>query len=129
MQTNHSITFTVPGAPVPKGRPRTGARGNTYTPDSTRTYEAVVASHALAAVRRWNWPMRYEGPLKVSLSFVMPNRRRVDCDNLCKGVLDSLNRLLYADDSQSLEMHAYKSVDADAPRVEVRVDSMPEEVQ
>ena len=40
--------FTVPGPPVPKGRPRLGKGGHVFTPDQTRAYERKVALLALA---------------------------------------------------------------------------------
>lgn len=36
------ISFTIEGVPVPKGRPRFTRSGHTYTPDTTRKYEALV---------------------------------------------------------------------------------------
>ena len=36
------VLFTVPGVPVPKGRPRVTRAGITYTPRETLNYEAQV---------------------------------------------------------------------------------------
>ena len=36
------VTFTVPGIPVGKGRPRFMKNGHTYTPQKTREYENKV---------------------------------------------------------------------------------------
>jgi Holliday junction resolvase RusA-like endonuclease len=39
------VKFTVPGRPIPKGRPRLGIRGRkayVYTPPETREYEKIV---------------------------------------------------------------------------------------
>jgi hypothetical protein len=41
--------FTVPGAPRPKGRARVTRSGHAYTPGRTRSYEALVATVAMAA--------------------------------------------------------------------------------
>ena len=49
------VCFTVPGAPVPKGRPKFARRGKfvtTYTPAATASYENLVkvtAQQAMAA--------------------------------------------------------------------------------
>ena len=49
-----SWTFTVPGQPVPKGRPRTVSRdgkSHTYTPKRTKAYELLAG----AALVYWAW--------------------------------------------------------------------------
>ena len=38
-----TYTFTVPGLPVCKERPRVGKYGNLYTPSKTKAYEEQVA--------------------------------------------------------------------------------------
>lgn len=41
------VSFTIPGEPQGKGRPKFARRGNfvqTYTPKKTRTYEDIVAN-------------------------------------------------------------------------------------
>ena len=46
------ISFTIPGSPVGKGRPRVSVRGgyaHAYTPEKTRTYEARVRGY------KWGW--------------------------------------------------------------------------
>lgn len=42
------IEFTVPGAPVGKGRPRFMKNGHTYTPQKTRDYEGKVVQFPAA---------------------------------------------------------------------------------
>lgn len=37
-----SISFSVPGEPVGKGRPRFTRTGHTYTPGKTESYESLV---------------------------------------------------------------------------------------
>lgn len=48
-----------------------------------------------------------EGPLKVTLSLYRPQKRG-DIDNPTKGCLDSMNGFIYEDDSQIIELHAYR---------------------
>ena len=46
-----AVEFTVPGAPVGKGRPRMAA-GRMYTPAKTASYESLVAYAAAVAMRK-----------------------------------------------------------------------------
>lgn len=94
-----SASFTVPGEPTSKARPRVTRKGNTYTPASTvRAEEAVrsaylVAGHGMIA-----------GPDQVvSAHFTFHRYERMvrDADNLIKVVLDALNGIAYPDDSQA----------------------------
>ena len=52
------VTFTVPGIPVGKGRPRFMKNGHTYTPQKTRDYEDKVVQ--LATTARWCWSCAYD---------------------------------------------------------------------
>lgn len=45
-----SISFTVPGKPRPKERPRLGKGGFAYTPAKTQVYEALIARKAKEAM-------------------------------------------------------------------------------
>lgn len=115
------VSFWVPGAPVPKARPRFSSRGGvarTYTPAKTRAYEARVADAGRAALCG-AWPL--QGPLKAVVRVHLPALKsgpkahrsapptgRPDLDNVVKAVLDALNGVLYADDSQVVTLKAYK---------------------
>ena len=116
------ITFTVLGAPVPKGRPRVVARrrkgGGMFpvaiTPERTVQWEQAVRR---AAEQARITPMT--GPVRLTCAFFLPTRRRVDIDNLGKAVMDALNGIAFADDSQVFELATSKRLDAKAPRVVV----------
>ena len=114
-------TFTVPGNPKPKERPRFG-RGRGYTTEATRAAEARVASSF-----RDNLGLRHTiespvtGPLRVRLRFFRDNMRRVDLDNLSKIPLDALNGLAWGDDSQIVSLIASKHLDRDSPRTEIEL--------
>lgn len=88
----------VPGEPVPKGRPRLARGGRTYTPKRTLKWEACIASGAKAWLAAGGKP--FDGPVVLTAWFSMPTRRRADVDNLAKCVMDALNDIVYADDSQ-----------------------------
>lgn len=101
----------IPGAPVPKGRPRVTVRGGQargYTPRRTSDAEARIRLAASGCE-----PMA--GPLRVDAVFVLPRPgrlkparhpggllwcpRRPDVDNLRKLLLDGLSSL-WGDDAQ-----------------------------
>ncbi|GAF89649.1 unnamed protein product, partial [marine sediment metagenome] len=106
-------TFTVPGEPVPKLRPRTVRKGGlrTFTPAKTLEYEAKVKLCAMAAGCR-----RIEGPVYVKAEFYFAvaksNERKrkpvkggwydgvVDGDNVWKALLDGMQGVCYSDDRQ-----------------------------
>jgi len=83
---NYSIT--VPGRPVPKGRPRLARNGGVYTPKTTVEYETTIANA---------WYEKYgatelEGNLEVWCYFSTDRHAKQDVDNLAKSVLDGLQR-------------------------------------
>ena len=56
---------------------------------------------------------------------VHKDRRRRDNDNITKTIKDALNGIAYVDDSQVAEEHFYRSIDRDAPRVEIVIEVLP----
>ena len=86
MDKNYSIT--VPGRPVPKGRPRLARNGHVFTPETTVAFEIKVANA---------WYEKYgatelEGNLEVFCYFATDRHGKQDVDNLAKSVLDGLER-------------------------------------
>jgi crossover junction endodeoxyribonuclease RusA len=80
-----------------------------------RRYKEEAGMVALAAGVR---PV--DGPVALLLTFYRPEKRG-DLDGRFKGLLDALNGIAYRDDSQVVELHAYRRDDAANPRVEVQV--------
>ena len=120
------ITFKIIGNPHAKGRPRfsrAGAFVKTYTDAETKAYEKLVAFFAKQA-------MGLSEPLKTALEaylyFSIPipksySKKRTeaclsglerpmkkDLDNLCKSVLDGMNKIVYEDDGQIVALHCTK---------------------
>ena len=86
MDKHYSIT--VPGRPVPKGRPRLARNGHVFTPETTVAFEIKVANA---------WYEKYgatelEGNLEVFCYFATDRHGKQDVDNLAKSVLDGLER-------------------------------------
>lgn len=113
--------ITVPGKPVPKGRPRATKQGRIYTPRETVTAEAWVRMCCVDQVGR---PCT-TGPVRVRVEAVVPypanprDRRaaeegrkqptsRPDLDNTVKLALDALNGIAWADDSAIVSLEAVK---------------------
>jgi Holliday junction resolvase RusA-like endonuclease len=112
------VAFSIPGEPFPKERPRV-VKGHAFTPKKTLARErAVGLAFKVAAPRGWK-PLT--GPVALSMRFCRSTRQRVDLDNLAKSILDGLNGIAFADDSQIVELLAVKAVDPEAPGTWVEV--------
>lgn len=77
-----------------------------------RVLTRLVASSACHEIER--------GAIAVDISVYRPQQRG-DLDNVLKALLDSLNGVLWVDDSQIVELHAYRYDDRHNPRVELRI--------
>ena len=130
-----SHTFTIPGQPVAKGRPRFSAKhGRTFTPAKTRNWEAFAA---WTLSEQWTGePLRCAVTVRIVAVFQRPKAKvwktrlmpryphtgRPDADNIAKAVSDALEKagVLY-NDSQVWDLHVVKMVaDGDEqPHVEV----------
>ena len=123
-----TITFTIPGPPQGKERPRvvrdTSGRVHTYTPDKTADYERLARERYKRAggVRL---PDEAAVRLVVTAGFPVPksasrkNRARMlagelrpakrpDFDNIGKIVADALNGVAWRDDAQVVEAKLVK---------------------
>ena len=136
-----TITFTVPGVPVGKGRPRFMRNGHPYTPQKTKDYEALV-------LRCWKEQSGQEFaggiPLSASIDAYFPvpkstSRKKAqkmdgtlylhkpDSDNIAKGVLDALNGSAYPDDCAVMIDGVWKRYTLDEPRVVVSIQAVGQE--
>lgn len=132
------INFTIEGVPVPQLRPRATRFGKgirMYDPKKVKDYKDYVSMTA-----RQHAPKELmTDALKMELDIYRPipkstskrrrklkNGKRIrpivkpDIDNYSKAILDSLNGIIYKDDSQIVELNIKKFY-SDQPRVEVRV--------
>lgn len=122
-----NIEFTIPGAPVAKGRPRFARRGafvTTYSPDKTVSYEnlvKVMASQAMAG----RSPLRGAVSAVIILSILPPASwsqkkknqalgcliyptSKPDVDNVIKGIFDAMNGIIFVDDKQVVSLNVEK---------------------
>lgn len=132
METCRSeIKFTVPGAPVGKGRPRVTQYG-TFTPEKTRQYEEKVrrcwqtqsgvsfpaGTPILAEITAWFPVPKSTSKRRAETMDGTYHLKRPDADNIAKAILDSLNGCAYPDDS-AVQLSVEKRYTTAAPRVEV----------
>lgn len=90
--------FTIPGPPIPKGRPRhTKNGGATYTPARTKQAEAVTAAEFRRQIVGYGPPR--PGVFRISCAFHV-RRDDSDIDNLLKMVMDGLQGVAYLNDKQ-----------------------------
>jgi Holliday junction resolvase RusA-like endonuclease len=66
-----------------------------------------------------------EGPIKVLVHFYILGNRSIDLDNLLKSLLDNLEGVVFENDSQIVEIVAYKHQRSDANKMTVEITSVP----
>lgn len=135
------ISFTIPGTPVPQGRPRVTRTGHAYYDEKTKEYrervkQCAIASQngcdsltgALAMIVDCTFPVPDSWPkykrqeaLKGKWHIVRP-----DASNILKGIEDSLNGIVYDDDSQIVVSMCFKHYGAE-PETRVTVFELKED--
>lgn len=114
------LTFWVPGEPRAKQSFRYAGRGS-FTPARIKAWQADVGWAAQQAMRAHGLYDPIEGSVVVILHFHLGNRRRIDLDNLSKGTLDGLNKIVWADDQQIQRLTITKQCDKANPGVRIIV--------
>lgn len=117
------MNFRINGKPQGKARPRfkrIGPYVSTYNTKSTQDYEKKVKYSVLEQCKD-EIRLNYQGRIKVLImAYFKPNKsiskkkynelinteylKKPDCDNIAKIILDSLNKIVYKDDSQIHEL-------------------------
>jgi Holliday junction resolvase RusA-like endonuclease len=80
--------------------------GRMYTPKDAKYYKEMISE---AAEYTYKNPMS-EQSLYVEISYTFPDRRRRDVTNYDKPILDSLEGIIYKDDTQIQEIRMTKKV-------------------
>lgn len=127
MATGKSVTITVPGEPVGKGRPRFSTNGGfarAYTPKKTAMFENLVRLEyenqcgykyeddsmlSLLVIAYFSIPKSASKKRKAMMQegIIRPTVKP-DADNLVKAVADSLNGIAYRDDKQIVDCQVRK---------------------
>jgi len=129
-----SFQAIIEGVPVAKGRPRMSSFGGfarAYTPAKTRHAEEDLAfavkglwgKEPLSVPLRVNIVFTFCHPKSASKKDRLDTRhiKRPDADNLAKTVLDSLNGVLWSDDSIIWQMSISKRYGA-SPSTSIAVE-------
>lgn len=139
-----TLTFTIPGNPVPKGRPRAfkDGRGHIriHTPKETVKAEARARFWMRDDLGAKSYPVFPAGGVSVDLAFFLEtpgswtSRKRdlaegagcigrSDVDNLAKMILDAMNGLIFTDDRQIVSLKIEKHYSRE-PRTEITVSEL-----
>lgn len=124
IKTREVIAFTVQGVPVAKQSYRSLRAGGGYRNPRAAAWEQRIGWTS-RAVMSGRPPI--EGPVMARLAFVLPDHRRVDCDNLSKAVLDGIKKIVITDDCQVIELRITKKVNPHDPCVMVTITPIQEE--
>lgn len=136
---SQAVTFTVPGQPVGKGRPRVGKVGGfsrLYTPEKTVSYESLVgysAAQAMAGRGLIEAPVFVTLDIRVQIPASWSRKKqelarvggywpatKPDIDNVEKAIFDGMNGVVWKDDVQVVKVTKQKRY-SDQPGVEVYV--------
>jgi crossover junction endodeoxyribonuclease RusA len=131
LRTDNTISFLVHGLPAPQGSTRSwvvnGRPVITSAAKGLSTWRRLVADVA----QRYAPDEPWEGPVGIDLQFGLPKpksapkKRRVwpdkrpDLDKLTRAVLDALTYVVFADDSQVVQIRATKDYGAPGVTIEV----------
>ena len=130
-----TVTFTIPGKPFAKQRPRATRMGRVYTPAETVSFERTVGM-----IANPHFPQPIDGPVRLTVVATFappaswskkktaamlhrPHTQRPDIDNCVKAVADGLNRIAWADDGQVAEIVA-KKVWGSVEQTVVHIDAL-----
>lgn len=143
------LVITIPGAPVPKARPKFARMGNfvrAYTPAGTEKYERRVKALAQAEMMTTGMAMML-GPVRLEVVLTLPIRAswskrkklaaetgallpaiKPDLDNLLKALQDALNHIVFHDDSQIVDLHVTKQYGV-TPGAKITVTALGDAVE
>ena len=120
--------FRIDMDPVPKGRPRFTSKGRAYTPKAT----VIAETEIKRAVSKQFRAAPLEGPLYVGMAFYIKRPKSVkralpvcrpDIDNYIK-MMDALNKLVWLDDSQIVDISASKRYTPGPAYIEIQVTEL-----
>jgi len=119
------IEFTIPSKAHGKERPRF-SNGRTYTPKKTADRENLIRFYAMQAFGRDKDPVSFPLEVTIVATYTPPTSatkarkaamlegeikytKKPDADNIAKLVCDSLNNVVYTDDSNIVNLSVVKT--------------------
>ena len=122
MATTKKIELTLPVPPSVNRIWRRGKYGNVYLAPSVEVFYAKARKAAVEAkVHRVPFPAGV--PVKVTMKWYRATKTG-DLDNRTKIVADSLNGIVWADDSQIVEWHLYRYESPKKGRVDLTIEAI-----
>lgn len=137
----NAVSFTIPGPPQGKARPRVVRAKSgislTYTPDKTVRYEELVRIRYKSAAQGFRFPDDAQIGIQITAWYPVPKSKskkikaamlagamlptkKPDCDNIVKIVCDALNDFAYKDDQQ-ITLAQIRKRYAEMPKVDVKM--------
>jgi crossover junction endodeoxyribonuclease RusA len=86
----------------------------------TKMFMRKAADIAFKSIKNQSWKMSEEKTV-VEMTFFWKDKRKRDCDNYKKVVLDSLKKIVFKDDNIVLDRTMNYFVDKENPRLELRI--------
>lgn len=114
------VKITVPGRPVPKGRPRFGKGGKVYTPDRTKEYETLVGWCAKQKLKK---PL--EGNVAIYIRVYVKNNVFPDIDNIAKAIMDGMQGIAYHNDRQ-VSYLVIQRIQGEEEKVDIELEEVGE---
>jgi Holliday junction resolvase RusA-like endonuclease len=115
------VEFVFPGEPLTKSNAHKFYRGRVYIPKKIRDYEAALKAFAKKIMKKEK-KRPTKKLVKIKIVYYYGTKRRKDLLNLPKTSCDSLNGVVYKDDSQIHQATIRKKLDRKNPRVHIVVE-------
>jgi Holliday junction resolvase RusA-like endonuclease len=116
-----ALSFTIPRDVVPSQMGHMLTNGRVVKATRVKDYQAHARDYVQLAVNRAQWTATPGETFAVTLRVFVGDLRTIDVDNCAKSLLDAMKRVAFPDDRQVVELHVYKALDRERPRVEVEV--------
>lgn len=110
-------TITLYTKPIPVNQRTMIVRGHQTSSKQWKDTKTALAWETRSQVKFE--PL--EGSLAVNLMFYFGDNRKRDIDAYIKIVLDSMEGIVYVNDSQITEMHCFKEIDKENPRTVIQI--------
>lgn len=107
MESSRLIQFEIPGAPKVQERPRMVSKGGRTWMYSPSTKDQEVIGHIALAERTKRGLAIMQGPVALKVNFYGLLSKQ-DLSNALKLIEDGMNKVIYNDDAQIYELHAYR---------------------